>query len=159
MKSSKKVTMNIPQNSKGFTLIEIVVVIAIAALILVAILIFVPQAQRSQRDGDRRSAAGKAVSKLNECASNHAGAVCNSAQFGGATGTGDLYTAGIAAPGGANYKFTFGASWGASGASCPAADLPSVSPPIMNVVSNGNGGQFAQVCIEAGGNTVYQSGS
>jgi hypothetical protein len=37
--------------------------------------------------------------------------------------------------------------------------LPSVSPPVINIVNNGNGGQFAQVCIEAGSNTVYQAGS
>ena len=58
----------------GFTLVEIVVVIAIAALILTALLIFVPQAQNAQQDGERRRAASEIVAKAQEFAGNNLGA-------------------------------------------------------------------------------------
>ncbi len=46
---------------KGFTLIEIVIVLAIAALILVIVFLAVGGAQRSQRDNASQDAAGKVV--------------------------------------------------------------------------------------------------
>ncbi len=46
---------------KGFTLIEIVIVLAIAALILAIVFLAVGGAQRSQRDQASKDAAGKVV--------------------------------------------------------------------------------------------------
>ncbi len=46
---------------KGFTLIEIVIVLAIAALILVIVFLAVGGAQRAQRDQASKDAAGKVV--------------------------------------------------------------------------------------------------
>jgi prepilin-type N-terminal cleavage/methylation domain-containing protein len=152
--------LNIAKNSKGFTLIEIVVVIAIAALILAAILIFVPQAQKSQRDSDRRSAAAKTVSKLTECASNQNGALCTTTGKFGSAGT--LYSAGITGPGGTPYTMTFSAlAGGAPGAAGggPANGASCSTSTTMTIYANGTGGQYAEVCLEAGGGTVYVAGT
>lgn len=59
--------------SKGFTLIELVIVLAIAALIIAAILLAVGGAQRSQRDSARKSLAGRLSSSVQNYASNHNG--------------------------------------------------------------------------------------
>lgn len=61
------------KNKKGFTLVEIVIVLAIAALILAAILIAVAGAQQSRRDSARRDAAGAIGALLEESAGNNNG--------------------------------------------------------------------------------------
>lgn len=65
--------MELSNNKKGFTLVEIVIVLAIAALILAAILLAVNGAQQSRRDSARRDAAGQIGSLLEESAGNHNG--------------------------------------------------------------------------------------
>jgi prepilin-type N-terminal cleavage/methylation domain-containing protein len=45
-------------NNKGFTIIEVMIVVAIAGLIMVILFIAVPQAQKSQRDTYRRHYVG-----------------------------------------------------------------------------------------------------
>lgn len=59
--------------SKGFTLIEIVLVLAIAGLILVIVFIAVQGAQRSRRDAARKSDAARLLAGVESCASNHNG--------------------------------------------------------------------------------------
>ena len=61
------------QQSKGFTLIELVIVLAIAALVLAAILLAVGGAQRSQRDTTTKNSAGRLASALQNFASNNGG--------------------------------------------------------------------------------------
>ena len=65
--------MSIIKNKKGFTLIELVIVLAIAALILAAILIAVSGAQKSRRDTQRKDDVTKIVSYLEQSASNNSG--------------------------------------------------------------------------------------
>lgn len=60
-------------NKKGFTLIEIVIVLAIAALVLAGILMAVGGAQQSRRDEERRSAVGRFISQLEQAAANSNG--------------------------------------------------------------------------------------
>jgi len=60
---------------KGFTLIELVIVLAIAALVLAAILLAVGGAQRSQRDTTTKNSAGRVGSALQNFASNNNGAM------------------------------------------------------------------------------------
>lgn len=55
---------------KGFTLIEIVIVLAIAALILIIVFLAVAGAQRSRRDEQRRNDAARLVSAAENQASN-----------------------------------------------------------------------------------------
>lgn len=56
-----KLLQNLRRDKKGFTLIEVVIVLAIAALILVIVFLAVGGAQRSQRDQASKDAAGKVL--------------------------------------------------------------------------------------------------
>ena len=58
---------------KGFTLIEVIIVLAIAALIMVVVFNSVGGAQRSQRDSQRRTDLGYLVSQLEQYAGNNNG--------------------------------------------------------------------------------------
>lgn len=63
------------KSTKGFTLIELVIVLAIAALILAGVLIAVGGAQRSQRDTARKNIAGRLASAIANFQSNNDGTV------------------------------------------------------------------------------------
>lgn len=56
--------------TSGFTIIEVVIVLAIAGLILGIVLVAVPQLQQSQRDGARRSDMGRFSAGLIDAAAN-----------------------------------------------------------------------------------------
>lgn len=60
---------------KGFTIIEVVLVLAIAALIFLMVFIALPALQRNQRDTQRRQDAGRFVSQLSSYATNNKGRV------------------------------------------------------------------------------------
>ena len=64
-------------NKKGFTLIEIVLVLAIAALIMVIVFVALQGAQRSRRDTARKNDAGRLLSAIETCASNNNGSYAN----------------------------------------------------------------------------------
>lgn len=57
----------------GFTIIEVVLVLAIAALIFLIVFLAVPALQRNQRDTQRRSDMGRMISQLQTYSSNHNG--------------------------------------------------------------------------------------
>lgn len=58
---------------EGFTIIEVMIVLAIAGLILVVVLIAIPQLQRNQRNENRRSVASRIVTEINAYAGNNGG--------------------------------------------------------------------------------------
>lgn len=58
---------------RGFSLIEIVLVLAVASLLLIIVFIAVQGAQRSRRDGQRQQDAGRALAALEQCSSRNAG--------------------------------------------------------------------------------------
>ncbi len=65
---------NLRQKSqKGFTIIEILIVLAIAGLILTIVFIAVPQLQRNTRDNQRQNIASRLSSELNTYSSNNQG--------------------------------------------------------------------------------------
>ena len=59
--------------SKGFTIIEVVLVLAIAGLIFLMVFIALPALQRSQRDTQRRNDASKFISQTTSYATNNRG--------------------------------------------------------------------------------------
>lgn len=69
------------RKNKGFTLIELVIVLAIAALILAAVFLAVSGAQKSRRDSQRKSDAGQLVSQMETAASNNNGSYPASGSF------------------------------------------------------------------------------
>lgn len=59
--------------AKGFTIIEVLIVLAIAGLILTIVFIAVPQLQRNTRDSKRQSIASRLSTELQNFASNNQG--------------------------------------------------------------------------------------
>jgi prepilin-type N-terminal cleavage/methylation domain-containing protein len=62
-------------STRGFTIIEVVLVLAIAALIFLMIFIALPALQRGQRDTARKQDVGTVASAINTYRSNHRGSV------------------------------------------------------------------------------------
>lgn len=58
---------------KGFTIIEVVLVLAIAALIFLMVFIALPALQRNQRDAARKDVIGKVASSVTTYQSNNRG--------------------------------------------------------------------------------------
>lgn len=69
--------MNVQQKNKekGFTIIEVVLVLAIAGLIFLMVFIALPALQRSQRDTQRRDDVSRFVSQLTSYSTNNRGAL------------------------------------------------------------------------------------
>ncbi len=70
-----KLTMNTTQTKKGFTIIEVVLVLAIAGLIFLMVFVALPALQRGQRDTQRRDDVSRVVSQLQSYATNNRGAL------------------------------------------------------------------------------------
>lgn len=64
---------NLLKKDKGFTLIEIVLVLAIAGLILVIVFLAVSGAQKSRRDTQRKSDVSRIAAAMENYASNNNG--------------------------------------------------------------------------------------
>ncbi len=67
--------MNAQHKEKGFTIIEVVLVLAIAGLIFLMVFIALPALQRSQRDTQRRDDVSTFISQLTSYATNNRGSV------------------------------------------------------------------------------------
>lgn len=70
--------MNTKQTEKGFTIIEVVLVLAIAGLILLMALVAWPALQSSQRDSARKGDVGAVASAVSTYVSNNKGQWPNS---------------------------------------------------------------------------------
>lgn len=66
---------------KGFTIIEVVLVLAIAALIFLMVFVAFPGLQRSQRDSARRTAVGTVLAAVADYTSNNRGSMPSTAQI------------------------------------------------------------------------------
>ena len=71
--------MNVQQKNKqeGFTIIEVVLVLAIAGLIFLMVFIALPALQRSQRDTQRKQDLSRALTKVTDFQSNNRGSLPN----------------------------------------------------------------------------------
>lgn len=63
------------KDNKGFTIIEVLIVLAIAGLIMLVVFLAVPALQRNQRNTGRRSDAGRIAAAVNTYSANNNGAV------------------------------------------------------------------------------------
>ena len=68
-------------NKKGFTIIEVVLVLAIAGLIFMMVFIALPALQRSQRDTQRSNDIGRVQTALNQYQANNRGAIPTSDEY------------------------------------------------------------------------------
>ncbi|MDL2363582.1 MAG: type II secretion system protein [Patescibacteria group bacterium] len=67
--------------SDGFTIIEVMIVLAIAGLILLIVFLAVPALQRNARNTQRKNDVGGLLSAVAEYSSNHQGSLPATAQF------------------------------------------------------------------------------
>lgn len=63
----------LPNRNSGFTIIEVMIVLAIAALILVVVLVAIPQLQQSQRNTARQDVTSRVLTELSNYAGNNNG--------------------------------------------------------------------------------------
>ena len=68
-----KLTTKIKDNMKGFTIIEVMIVLAIAGLIIAVVLVAVPQLQRNQRNEARRSILNRIKTEIDNYSGNNQG--------------------------------------------------------------------------------------
>jgi prepilin-type N-terminal cleavage/methylation domain-containing protein len=67
--------MNINRKDNGFTIIEVVLVLAIAGLIFLMVFIALPALQRGQRDTQRKNDLSRAITAINSYTSSNRGAL------------------------------------------------------------------------------------
>lgn len=72
------------KKSEGFTIIEVLIVLAIAGLIMLIVFLAVPALQRNQRNNARNSDASRVAAAITECLANRNG------QTGECDASGDL---------------------------------------------------------------------
>ena len=83
---------NLKKNQEGFTIIEVMIVLVIAAVILLIVFLAIPALQRSSRNTQRTNDGARTASLVNECLGNRNGQVAscdtaaefnwNAAEFG-----------------------------------------------------------------------------
>ena len=64
-------------NQKGFSIIEVLIVLAIAGLIMLIVFLAVPALQRNARNQGRQSDASKFAAAVNQCLANNNGRTDN----------------------------------------------------------------------------------
>lgn len=70
------------ENQKGFTIIEVLIVLAIAGLIMLIVFLAVPALQQNQRNNARQTDANNLVSAVNECITNRNGVITSCQAIG-----------------------------------------------------------------------------
>lgn len=80
---------NIKKRESGFTIIEVLIVLAIAGLILVIVFLAVPNLQRNARNTSRKSEASRIASAAANFVSNNNGVVPGGSPYNAATATTD----------------------------------------------------------------------
>lgn len=79
---------NLRKKTEGFTIIEVLIVLAIAGLIMLIVFLAVPALQRNQRNSARTNDASRVAAAVTECLANTNGMVANcstAAQIGNPT--------------------------------------------------------------------------
>jgi prepilin-type N-terminal cleavage/methylation domain-containing protein len=84
------------KSSRGFTIIEVLIVLAIAGLILLIVFLAVPALQRNGRDATRKKDISRILGAAQEVVTNNGGQVSSltTANVTAAVGTFGFYTAG-----------------------------------------------------------------
>ncbi len=98
---------NLKKKTEGFTIIEVLIVLAIAGLIMLIVFLAVPALQRNSRNNARTQSASKIAAAMTDCLSNrnYVFASCDSAaELSNPVGTGDALS--TVSFGGAAYSQT-----------------------------------------------------
>lgn len=97
--------MKLAQKEKGFTIIEVVLVLAIAGLIFLIVFLAVPALQRGQRDQARKSDVGRIIAGVQDWKSNHRGLLPTAAEMNGTFKNGLAAGSSFEDPSGGPYTF------------------------------------------------------
>ncbi len=81
---------NLKRKQEGFTIIEVMIVLVIAAVILLIVFLAVPALQRNSRNTQRRNDVSNYLAAVNEWSNNNNGATPVTASLSGANGINDL---------------------------------------------------------------------
>ncbi|MDL2341492.1 MAG: type II secretion system protein [Patescibacteria group bacterium] len=73
---------NLKKNNSGFTIIEVLIVLAIAGLIMLVVFLAVPALQRNQRNSGYRSEANRVLAAAQEISANNGGSVLTASASG-----------------------------------------------------------------------------
>ena len=73
--------MKVESHKKGFTIIEVVLVLAIAGLIFLMVFIALPALQRGQRDTQRRDDMARVLSQVSQYQANNGGKIPDEDSF------------------------------------------------------------------------------
>lgn len=153
--------MNVKQNTKGFTIIEVVLVLAIAGLIFLMVFIALPALQAGQRDTARRSDVGNIASAVNSYLSNNRSTFPNSSQLQGyltdvSGNTNKTSVTVQARPTSNSVGVTDGQVKVVTGAKCNPSGTKTNGATATTAVSAGSTRQFAVVTrLEAANGTAF----
>lgn len=75
------------KQSEGFTIIEVLIVLAIAGLILLIVFLAVPALQRNNRNNQRRADVGKILAAMSDFSNNNNGTLPNAIAWTNTAGT------------------------------------------------------------------------
>lgn len=139
---------------KGFTIIEVLIVLAIAGLILLIVFLAVPALQRNSRNTQRANDAAQVGGIINECLANRNGVTASCDAPGELSGldTGKLgilktVTAGTGFPGNLEtINFGYGAKCGDDGATVVTAGVPARSGVVLYNTESSSGGNVPR-CV------------
>lgn len=152
--------MNMQNKTKGFTIIEVVLVLAIAGLIFLMIFLALPALQRNQRDTQRKSDVGRFVSAVGSYKANNQGKLPTdidaTAGVGASPIIGSTYLENFTAPGGDAYTVALG-TLGASPTSWPVPSAETVINyyPGRKCDFTASTGRTAVVIMQENGNVGY----
>lgn len=113
--------MNMQNKTKGFTIIEVVLVLAIAGLIFLMVFLALPALQRNQRDQQRTQDLGRLISAVQSFKSNNQGR--RPTDLGGPAGNniiGSTYLENFRTPAGDDYTLAAGSATAVPSAVQPA---------------------------------------
>ncbi len=131
------------RKQQGFTIVEIMIVLAVAAVIMLVVFLAVPSLQRNNRNTQRRNDATHLAGLMNEYASNHGGKM----PVNWGKGCSDLDTT--------NETFSIisnnTATCSGTNAIANAAAVP--APPAIDILSAGTNLQCQNNVITVGGGT------
>jgi prepilin-type N-terminal cleavage/methylation domain-containing protein len=147
---------NLLMLKRAFTLIEIVVVLAIASLIMLVVFLAVTGSQRSQRDQFRKDTANRVLSAAQAYRGNNSGGiVTNAAALASYVDAVDNGTDIVITANGVTVKLDASAS--PAPPACTSADTPSAATVVF-VPSSGSTGDAAFVCLESA-TGAYKAGN
>lgn len=127
-------TKNYQHKNSGFTIIEVMIVLAIAGLIMLIVFLAVPALQRSSRNTQRKNDAAAVASAIANYIDNNGGSLPT--KVGGGTAAGDLIICGTTANTETAklgyFTVTPGSACGASSGNVSIANASTLTTPALS---------------------------